>query len=59
MKLLIKYLKPHKWYISLTLFIKTAGTLIELAIPSLLGTILATVDPANGGSLTEIGRAHV
>ena len=52
MKLLFQYLKPYKWYIALALTIKTAGTLIELAIPSLLGTILDTVDPKNGADLT-------
>ena len=51
MKLLFEYLKPYKWFIALALTVKTAATLIELAIPYLLGTILDTVDPANGKSL--------
>ena len=47
MKLLFKYLKPYRWFILLNLAIKTAATLIELAIPSLLGSILDLVDPGN------------
>ena len=47
MKLLIEYLKPYKWFIAITLTIKTAATLIELVIPSLLGKILDLVDPNN------------
>ena len=47
MKLMIEYLKPYKWFIALTLLIKTAATFIELAIPSLLGSILDLVDPGN------------
>ncbi len=47
MKLLIAYLKPYKWYIALTLLIKTAGTLIELVIPYILSHILDDVVPTH------------
>ena len=45
MKLLLKYLKPYKWYISLALVIKTSATLIELAIPYIMSHILDNVVP--------------
>ncbi|MBQ8849529.1 MAG: ABC transporter ATP-binding protein [Clostridia bacterium] len=45
MKLLIKYLKPYKWYIALALVIKTSGTLIELVIPYIMSHILDDVVP--------------
>lgn len=46
MKLLLKYLKPYKWYIALALAIKTGATLIELAIPYILSHILDNVVPS-------------
>ncbi len=45
MKLLVEYLKPYKWFIALSLIIKTAGTLIELVIPYVLSHILDNVVP--------------
>jgi len=50
MKLLLRTLGTMKWYIALTLIIKTAGTLVELAIPYILGHILDTVVPRNNVS---------
>ncbi len=40
MKLLFKYLGAMRWYIALTLTVKIAASLIELAIPYVLGHIL-------------------
>ncbi|MBQ9086582.1 MAG: ABC transporter ATP-binding protein [Clostridia bacterium] len=45
MKLLLEYLKPYRWYIALTLTIKTLGTLVELVIPYILSHILDSVVP--------------
>ena len=45
MKLLLKYLKPYKGYITLALIIKTMATLIELAIPYIMSHILDNVVP--------------
>ncbi len=45
MKLLLEYLKPYKWYIALSLVIKTAATLVELFIPYILSHILDNVVP--------------
>ncbi len=45
MKLLLKYLKPYRAFIALTLAIKVFGTLIELAIPYILSHILDEVVP--------------
>ncbi|MBQ8345735.1 MAG: ABC transporter ATP-binding protein [Clostridia bacterium] len=45
MKLLFRYLKPFRSFILLTLLIKTAGTLIELAIPYILSHILDVAVP--------------
>lgn len=45
MKLLLDYLKPYRWYIALTLTIKTAATLVELIIPYILSYILDDVVP--------------
>lgn len=52
MKLLLKYLKPYRWVIALTLTIKTAGTLVELVIPYILSHILDAVVPT--GSVSGI-----
>ena len=43
MKLLLKYLKPYRFYIALALSIKTVATLIELVIPYILSHILDSV----------------
>ena len=43
MKLLFKYLGAMRWYIALTLTVKIAASLIELAIPYVLGHILDNV----------------
>ncbi len=45
MKLLIKYLKPYKWFIALALVVKTAAALIELVIPYIMSHILDNVVP--------------
>ena len=45
MKLLLKYLKPFKWYIALALTIKTSATLVELFIPYIMSHILDNVVP--------------
>ncbi|MBO5415031.1 MAG: ABC transporter ATP-binding protein [Clostridia bacterium] len=45
MKLLFEVLKPYKWFIFLTLTIKSAATLVELAIPYILSYILDDVVP--------------
>lgn len=45
MKLLLEYLKPYKWYIALSLVIKTGATLVELFIPYILSHILDNVVP--------------
>ncbi len=45
MKLLFEMLKPYKWFIFLTLTIKSAATLVELAIPYILSYILDDVVP--------------
>jgi ATP-binding cassette subfamily B protein len=45
MKLLLKYLGVMRGFIALTLAVKTASSLIELAIPYILGYILDTVVP--------------
>ena len=45
MKLLLKYLKPYRWYIALTLIIKTSATLVELFIPYIMSHILDNVVP--------------
>ena len=52
MKLFLKYLKPYRGYIALALSIKTAATLIELVIPSILSHILDTVVPT--GKISNI-----
>ena len=52
MKLLFKYLGAMRFYITLTLTIKIAAALIELAIPYVLGHILDVVVPKN--SIKEI-----
>ena len=48
MKLLLKYLKPYKWFIVLSLTIKTAATLIELVIPYILSHIIDELVPRAG-----------
>ncbi|MBQ9783865.1 MAG: ABC transporter ATP-binding protein [Clostridia bacterium] len=45
MKLLLEYLKPYRLYITWTLTIKTAATLVELIIPYILSHILDNVVP--------------
>lgn len=45
MKLLLKYLKPFRWFIALTLTIKTLATLVELFIPYIMSHILDNVVP--------------
>ena len=45
MRLLLDYLKPYRWYIALTLTVKIAATLVELAIPYILSYILDDVVP--------------
>ncbi len=45
MKLLFKHLGTMRWFIVLTLTVKVAASLIELAIPYVLGHILDTVVP--------------
>ena len=52
MKELFKYMKPMRWFIALTLTVKIAASLIELAIPYVLGHILDRVVPKN--TVTEI-----
>lgn len=43
MKTMLKYLKPYYGRMSLGLFIKSAGTLVELALPYILSHILKNV----------------
>ena len=45
MKLILKYLKEMRLFLTLTLIIKIAASLIELAIPYVLGHILDSVVP--------------
>ena len=45
MKLLLKYLKPYKWFIAVALTIKTSATLVELFIPYIMSHILDNVVP--------------
>ena len=52
MKLLIKYLRPFFGRMSLGLFIKVLGTVVELALPLILSYILGSV--IGGGS--SLGR---
>ena len=52
MKLLLKYMGAMKWFIALTLTVKIAASLVELAIPYILGHILDYVVPKN--TVTEI-----
>ena len=52
MRLIFRYLKPYSAYITLALSIKTAATLIELAIPYILSHILDNVVPL--GSVKKI-----
>ena len=52
MKSLFKYLKPMRWFIAITLTVKITASLIELAIPYVLGHILDKVVPKN--TVTEI-----
>ena len=52
MKLLLKYMGTMKWFIALTLTVKVSASLIELAIPYVLGHILDYVVPKN--TVTEI-----
>lgn len=47
MKLILKYLKPYKWFVFLALTIKTAATLVELFIPYILSHILDKVVPTH------------
>ena len=47
MKLFIKYMKPYRWFIALTLTVKTAATVIELAIPYIMSHILDNVVPTH------------
>jgi len=55
MKLLLKYLKPYRGYITVALIIKTAATLIELVIPYILSYIIDTLVPRAGeGSTGEV-----
>ncbi len=46
MEKLLKYIRPHFWYISVTLAIKFAATYSELGIPSLMETMLDDKVPA-------------
>ena len=52
MKSLFKYMSPMRWFIALTLTVKITSSLIELAIPYVLGHILDKVVPKN--TVTEI-----
>ncbi len=56
MSRLFRYIKPHVWYIVLTVFIKFFGTTVELFIPRLMETILDDSIPAAriSGDLTMI-----
>jgi len=56
MSKLFRYIKPHVWYIALTVFIKFFGTTVELFIPRLMETILDDSIPAArvSGDLTMI-----
>ncbi len=45
MKFLLKYMSAMRWYIALTLTVKIFASLIELAIPYVLGHILDNVVP--------------
>ena len=45
MKLIIKYLKPHFGFLSLTLLIKTLATVSELIIPYILSHIIDVIIP--------------
>ena len=45
MKKLMKYVKPHLWYIALTIAIKFVGTYAELWIPTIMETMLDDIVP--------------
>ncbi|MBR2309964.1 MAG: ABC transporter ATP-binding protein [Oscillospiraceae bacterium] len=45
MKGLMKYVKPHLWYMALTIAIKFVGTYAELWIPSIMETMLDDIAP--------------
>ena len=45
MKKLMKYVKPHIWYIALTIAIKFVGTYAELWIPSIMESMLDDIVP--------------
>ena len=49
---LMKYVKPHLWYIALTLAIKFVGTYAELWIPSIMETMLDDIVPT--GNMPKI-----
>ena len=51
MKLILKYIKPYRSFLILTLVIKMLGTLIELIIPYILSHIVDVVIPR----VTELG----
>ncbi len=56
MKLVIKYLKPFGFALLIGFVIKVAGTLVELALPSILSHMLDVVVPVNApsGNLTPV-----
>ena len=56
MSRLFRYIKPHVWYIAITLAIKFLGTTVELFIPRLMETILDDAIPASriSGDLSMI-----
>lgn len=45
MKMIFKYIKPYTAFMLVTLFIKTAGTLVELFIPYILSHIVDDIVP--------------
>jgi len=49
---LMKYVKPHMWYIALTIAIKFVGTYAELWIPSIMETMLDDIVPT--GNMQKI-----
>ena len=56
MKRLMKYVKPHLWYIALTVVIKFAGTYAELWIPTIMESMLDDVVPTgNVGKIYSYG----
>ncbi len=59
MKYLVRYIKPYRFFIGLTVFIKFIAAIVELLLPKLMAHIIDVVVPAEraaigaGGKLSE------